>query len=126
MARDHSELNSTLERFQLSPEAYNQPISDIHLQMIASSRAIKWKFLPAVLEMANPTVVLSDIGGEGGRPPDQMRADFFGRWQSEKGSDASYKNLVNALLQINCKQDAEYVCELLLSTSSTTLKHPEG
>ncbi len=47
------------------------------------------------------------------RDEERRRNKFFSGWQSEKGADANYKNLINALLVIGCRRDAEYVCGLL-------------
>ena len=65
--------------------------------------------------MENPDTVVVDIEREVDKE-EERKARLFSRWKSEKGAGASYKQLVNALLEIECKQDAEYVCELLRST----------
>lgn len=46
---------------------------------------------------------------------EERRYRFFSQWQCEKGSDANYKALISALLELNSQQDAEYVCSLLNS-----------
>ena len=59
---------------------------------------------------------------------EERRYTFFSRWQSEKGSEANYKNLINALLMINDKQDAEYVRDLVprITTASKTTHQGPG
>ena len=111
-----TEISSFLQRYQLREDNVTLPVSSIHLQKI---RCLKWRFLPAVLEMENPSTVVNDIE-RGGRPEDEMRATFFSQWRSEKGSDANYKALIRALLVINCKQDAESICELLRNTANSS------
>ena len=71
--------------------------------------------VPAVLKMKRPDTVVGDIECEVGKE-EERRARLFSRWQSEKGAHASYKQLINALLEIECMQDAEYVCWLIRST----------
>ena len=39
---------------------------------------------------------------------------FLERWKEKKGCDATYIKLINALLEVECRNDAESVCELLL------------
>lgn len=114
MVSYHPELKSTLQLFQLSlnDDSIMLPVSHSHLQDISKSHCLKWRYLPVALEMKNPKAIVNDIE-RGGKPESEMRADFFSEWQSEKGSDASYKWLINALLEINCKGDAEHVCALV-------------
>ncbi len=114
MSVQHNDLSSALQRYHLSEGDVLQQVSNVHLQEISRSYCLKWRFLPAAL-MENPKAVVNDIE-RGGKPEDEQRADFFSRWQSEKGSEANYMNLINALLVIGCRQDAEYVCGLLKKT----------
>ncbi len=121
----HRDLGSTLDRYQLTEEDVVKQVSDLHLQDIVRSKAIEWECLPVRLGMENPTTVVKDIKDEVQDSP-KRRAEFFSRWQKEKGTGASYKSLVNALLRINCKLDAEYVCQLAASKESGTLYSYRG
>ena len=112
MSSNCSELKSLLEHYQLRESDIRQPVSYKHLQEISLSRCTKWRFLPAALEMENPDNVVSSIEREVEKE-EERKAKLFSQWRSEKGSDAKYKELIDALLEIGCKQDAEYVCELL-------------
>ena len=40
---------------------------------------------------------------------------FFRTWKERKGSEATYHQLIYALLQINCRNTAEKICSLLAS-----------
>ena len=52
---------------------------------------------------------------------DEKRATFFAKWKEAKGSDATYKALISALLEIGCAEDAECVCKLLKPASKHLL-----
>ncbi len=112
-----TDLSSTLQRYHLSESDILQPVSNIHLQEISRSHCRKWRSLPVALDMENH-LIWEDIELEV-RDEERRRNTFFSRWQSEKGADANYKKLINALLVIGCRQDAEYVCELLKNTETT-------
>ncbi len=114
MLAQHTDLSSTLQRYHLSESDVFQQVSNVHLQEISRSHCRKWRSLPVALDMENH-LIWEDIQRE--VPDEEERKNkFFSRWQSEKGADASYKNLVNALLVTGCRQDAEYVCGLLKHT----------
>ncbi len=56
----------------------------------------------------------------GQRSEREKRQSFFKEWKQRKGSNATYKALVSALLKINHRDDAEYLCRLLQGTSTAT------
>lgn len=99
-----------MEHYQLSEESCNRKVSNTHLEKISESFCRKWRSLPSFLEME--TIVVNDIdhssNDEGGK-----RLAFFLKWKHMKGSTATYRKLLSALLEINCKEDAEGVCEML-------------
>ena len=47
-------------------------------------------------------------GGEG-----EKRQAFLALWRERKGSEATYSKLLSALLNTDCREDAEWVCKLL-------------
>ena len=60
--------------------------------------------------------VVPDIDqGPGGE--DEKRRNFFFKWRDTKGSGATYKTLISALLEIDCREDAENVCKLCIQSS---------
>ena len=75
---------------------------------------MNWRWLPAALDMEHPTIVVNDIERGKGHESD-MRDHFFTVWKSEKGTDATYKALISALLRIDCRKDTEYVCGIVPS-----------
>lgn len=109
---EHVDLKNFLQQFHLGEKDTILKVSGIHLQEISRSCCHKWRSLPVALDMENHLIwedIEREVGDEEGR-----RERFFSRWQSEKGTDANYRTLINALLVIKCKQDAERVCRMLI------------
>lgn len=104
---------SVIEHYKLTEEDSNQPITDCHLEEISRSYCSRWKSLAPYLQSKSITV--EDIDRDHRREEDKRYAFFFG-WKRKKGSDATYKTLITALLKIDCKDDAEGMCKLLAST----------
>ena len=111
-----------MNEYGLSEEHYNLPVSDVHAHAISQSHCEHWRHLHSYLELDE--IVVSNIN----RGPDILEEDkrntFFKRWRKMKGSEATYLKLVHALLKINCKEDAESVCQLLAGSirgSSSTV-----
>ena len=111
---------SIMERYQLQEEDCSKQISDSHLEKIAHSNCEKWRSLPSYLKME--AIISKDIEREF-KGEEERRLEFLKHWKQERGLDATYRELVNALLEIKCRQDAEKVCELLQKFLSTA---PEG
>ena len=109
-------VSSLMEHYCLLEEDCSKQISDSHLQKISLSCCKKWRFLPACFKMEE--IIAEDIDREP-KGEDEKRFSFFKQWQQERGSDATYKALISALLEISCRQDAEKVCELLQKSLST-------
>ncbi len=53
----------------------------------------------------------SDIDNKGEK---EKRHTFLIKWRDVKGSEATYRNLIQALLTIESVEDAEEVCKLLV------------
>ena len=110
-------LNQILNDYQLAEKDCNVPVSDLHLKEISQSyywNRTNWKSLPAHLKMIEIEVDDSE---------QEKRHAFLREWKAVKGSDATYKNLINALLAIECRQDAEGVCKLLQKPQSAPVDH---
>ena len=41
-------------------------------------------------------------------------------WKQRKGKDATYRHLIDALIKIECREDAETVCEIFKSQKEST------
>ncbi len=115
MALDVVTTNSLLEKFQLTDEDCDKQVSDRHLAELSRTHCRNWRQLPPYLYMAS--IVEHDIDCDS-RGERKKREDFFKEWKEMKGSDATYKALIGALLKIGSRNDAEYVCQLLMRPSS--------
>ena len=108
-------VSSLLEKYQIKDEDINTQVTDLHVDEIARSHCKKWKSLPAHLQMeaiAAKDIDLKQIEEE------QKRCDFLSKWKEEKGSEATYKVLIGALLKIKSREDAEGICKIILSTTA--------
>ena len=109
------ELALLLNHFHLREEDCNQKISDEHLRDISSaSYCSKWKELPSCLALE--THYVDDIERDYPKE-EEKRYRFLLGWRERKGFEATYKALIEALLKIKHRNDAEGVCELLKGAS---------
>ena len=96
--------------YGLTEEHHNQQVSNIHLQELTCSGCERWKFLPPYLELEN--IVADDID-KSHEDPGTKRYKFLLKWKDMKGFQATYRQLINALLKTKCRQDGEKLCEML-------------
>ncbi len=87
-------------------------VSEAHIQEIAEAHCREWPRLPVFLCMENPRKVPKDIEDDV-RGAKKQRVKFFDVWKTEKKTDATYYALINALVSIKEREDAEFVCSLL-------------
>jgi hypothetical protein len=71
---------------------------------------MEWKSLPPHLKLE--TIVAEDVDKKPVTEKEK-RYDFLLKWKEIKGAQATYKQLLGALLKIRCTQDSEKVCEML-------------
>ena len=119
MASD-SELKSLLEHYRLKEEDCSKKVTDKHLQKICSF-CKKWRCLYPYLDMERIDVYSAEHDGN---DEEENRRRFLERWQSKKGRDATYEKLMRGLLEIECKEEAESVCQLLFDSISTRKRLP--
>ena len=113
------DLDAFKHRYELTEDDLNQEISDSLLNQIALEHCACWKFLPPHLDLGNITVSDTTLSVPSSSERDK-RLEFFQRWKRTKGSEATYKKLVAALLNIGEQQDAEMVCKLLKQSCQST------
>ena len=113
MASVAEQLKSLLEHCRLKEEDCSKKVTDKHLQKICSF-CTKWRDLYPHLDMKQIDVSSAERDGN---DEDEKRQRFLDRWQSKKGRDATYEKLMRGLLEIERKEEAESVCELLLATA---------
>ena len=112
-------LNELLKHYELTEEDLNKPVSDSHVEGISRSSCKHWKSLPAHLGLKPITAEDSDRKHI---DPAEKRYDFFLKWKEMKGSGATYKQLIIALVKIDCREDAEAVCAVL---KGSVQPHPQ-
>ena len=110
-------MDSLLQKYNLEDKDCRVEITDCHLQEISSNLCEDWRSLPAYLEME--VIVVSDIDRKQ-VDESEKRHDFLLKWKNVKGSEATYKKLVAALLARKCRGDAEKVCRLLQKCSKAS------
>ena len=99
-----------MEDYQISDKECSKQVSDIHLQKLTRTHITKWRLLPPILGLEE--AMKDDIDHESG-DEGEKQYKFFTGWKEMQGADATYKALINALLKIGCRSDAEYVCQLM-------------
>ncbi len=107
---DPSDVIFLVNYYGLAEEDCNQQISDKHLKDISQSCCQQWRSLPSHLGL--PDLMVKDIERTVA-DEEERRHTFFQKWKQRKGFDATYMRLIEALLRINCREDAEKVCKLL-------------
>ena len=113
---------SLIKRFELHEEDCNQEVVDTHIEDISRSCSCQWKNLPSYLGMRDN--VPEDIEHEQ-KSEVEKRLTFFKQWKQMRGSEATYKCLITALLNIDRTKDAEHVCQLIKECIGTSL-HSKG
>ena len=105
-------MDSLKEGFEISGKDFNKQVSDHHVEQISISFCEKWRSLPPYLEME--IIVAKDIDRDhSGCDECEKRCSFLKKWKKLKGREATYENLIRALLKLKCREEAEGVCRLL-------------
>lgn len=107
-------LESLLRKCKLKDQDLEKQITEKHRDKISRTCCTKWKCLPPYLGIE--PIVKHDIDCDSSEEV-VKRSKFLSQWNEKKGSDATYKKLIHALIEIDCVADAERVCELLLLDS---------
>jgi hypothetical protein len=108
---EHSDLSSVLNHFEISDVESRSQVTDNYLEKISRFYCVKWRLLPSYLTMGD--IVVNDVSREHPHRESEQRFYFFKEWKDTRGLEATYRSLINALLEINCRRDAESVCQLL-------------
>ena len=75
----------------------------------------QWRFLPSHLDVEQIAIgdmerLMTD--------ENEMKLSFFFQWKQLKGSSATYRKLILALLEAKCEEDAAGVCKLVKRDST--------
>ena len=103
-------FSSLLSCYGLIEESCNQPVLSDHLDDISRLCHKYWRKLPAHLGY-KPGIMISDIDYMHSNEAKAYR--FLVKWKEIMGSEATYSRLIKALLNIDCRLDAEKVCAML-------------
>ena len=114
IASSSIQFSQLRERYNLQELGLNQQISDKDIQKFSSSHGSKWKLMPTHLGLKS--IVADDIDHTP-KSGEEKRHTFFSKWKQVKGSFATYKALIIALLEVDCGEDAESVCRLVPQNS---------
>lgn len=103
-----------INRLGIDGEACNKKINDKDLE---NSCSFPYKRLSPHLGLNG--VDTSDIERDAQTEPER-RSGLLNKWKEKEGSDATYRALISALLEIDRKDDAEDICRLLKTSKSAT------
>lgn len=102
--------------------ACNEKITNVHLQEIALKRCRKWRDLLVLLDMEKTEA--DDLDRKQISETEKIK-EFLEKWKQVNGSEATYKALMNALLKIQYRDDAEFVCKLAFESKQPQDKKDE-
>lgn len=113
-------LYSLLHRFNLDEGECNKAASKAHIEELCKANCTQWRQLPSPLDVE--TVSVGEIERSTVEESDR-RLSFLSQWKQIKGSAATYRQLIMALLGIKCDEDAANVCKLL-KRDATVHRYP--
>ena len=102
--------------YGLTEEDCKRKVSSTDIVKIASAIHGKWDSKLDALLGLDPIVVTNVK--EDYKCEEDGRLAFFKEWKQRKWFAATYHTLISALLEIECRQDAGRVCEILKETIS--------
>ena len=103
-------MKRVLKLYDLEEADIGEAISLEHIEAISCSCNSKWK--PLLTKLGLSAIDFDDA--ESSRITDQgKRSKNLQTWKQKNGSDATYKHLIIAQLEMECRYDAEEVCKIL-------------
>ena len=113
--------DNIMKQFGLTEEELNIEVSDVHIDEISRRFCKLWRSLYSHLNLDE--TVCSDADRNNNTEVEKKIA-FFKEWKQQKAYDATYKNLVYALVMINCNKDASAVCQMLAESLGKPMQVP--
>ena len=101
-------LDDCIQRFDFTDEVLDAKCSDEHILDV--SRFLDWKGVARYLKLTESEV---DAVDSDGRDEQDKRRKTLEKWMSKFAFKATYRNLIQALLDSGRGDHAEKVCELL-------------
>ena len=102
--------NSLQEHFHLTDDYLKKPVGEKHLEELASFLNLEWKRLLACLGLEQG--ITDDIDRD--LKESEKRHHSLLKWKDIMGANATYDQLIFALIKMKCVQDAESVCRLIV------------
>ena len=106
-----------LDYFDLKPEDVNVKIDVQHINEIAKICIKEWDCLHTKLGIDTKDIAATEAGSSQNRS-----LQIICLWKKQNGREATYKRLIDALIKIKSREEAESVCEILKSQKATVLE----
>lgn len=123
-----AELSALMKNYSLSEQYCNRTVSDRNLEEICRHYGLNnssWKVLRSPLGMApDGSTAFTDILSNAFHLEKATYHDFFFNWKRTKGSAATYKRLLNALVATDSHKEAHFVCSLLKQSKEAFRSFP--
>ena len=103
-------LEDCVREFSISVRLLDKRVGDEHLRKV--SKFLPWKRIAPYLELKDFEVEAVDLEGNNEQ---EKRYKFLQTWKSKFAFKATYKRLIEALLECGRADHAEEVCKLLAS-----------
>lgn len=103
-------LKDLMMKYRLTDRMCEREVTDETMDEIASSCCGKFREMPPYLP-GMKEIHVHDAERDGHTEAEKRNA-FFKTWKRGRGTDATYRVLIAALLKIKCTNDAEEVCKL--------------
>ena len=109
MAEARRKKADLAKKFQITEDMLKQKVTDEH--MLDIQDFISWRDVGPYLSEID-RVHLDDIQREGDDERDRRRR-LLNKWEDRNGDDATYDNMIFAMLRAGKKDDATKVCKRL-------------
>ena len=105
-----------MTKHQLTEKDISKKVNVSHLEFTSRSCYKQWKSLPPILGLQSSVIDKT--------PKDEKIKcfSFLLSWMTTKGSGATHKQLLTALLKINCEEAAEMLCTRIKKSASDSLR----
>jgi pentatricopeptide repeat protein len=103
-------LYTLLHRFNLDEGECNKVVKKDHVEEFCKANCTKWRLLPPPLDVE--TVSVEEIERNNVKEMDR-RCSLLNQWKQMKGYAATYRQLLNALLNMKCTEEAANLCKLM-------------
>ena len=98
-------MDDLVQFYELSESDCEREINEVDLADLSFTLGQGWRALPSRLGVPSSDHVF--------QTEQEEKHAFLSQWKDVKGSEATYKVLISALLDINCREEAEGMCRML-------------